>query len=382
MQTACTNTLLLICLITLTPLATAIELSSSCPPGFEIAGNSCELRSFYQQYTSLQNGGVGGLQTGLPAYRDGFRPEQIDLGRYLFFDPLLSGGGDLSCASCHHPDKGFSDGKAQSTGVDNQLLPRSAPSLWNMAFFTSFFWDGRAKSLEEQVQGPLYDTREMNTTPEKLLTALNSKNSYRELFAQAYPDHQPGDDISLPQIYEALAAFQSSLISLNSRYDQYAHGYHQALNETEIKGLNVFRSFVARCAECHTPPLFSNQQIAVIGTPEPEGMPRDIGAAGPTGDPSLRAGFRVPSLRNIAKTAPYMHSGKFETLKEAAEFYTKGRGHAVPEGEELNIHWHIWEPQLRDQELDYLVAFMKTLTDESFKPVVPKALPSGLEAVH
>ena len=146
----------------------------------------------------------------------------------------------------------------------------------------------------------------------------------------------------------------------------YAHGFHEALTEPEIEGLNVFRSFVARCAECHTPPLFSNQQIAVIGTPEPAGLPLDIGAQGPTGDPKMRGGFKVPSLRNVALTAPYMHSGRFATLREAVEFYTGGRGHALPEGENIYLHWHIWEPQLNDAELDSLVDFLHPLTDEGY----------------
>ena len=150
------------------------------------------------------------------------------------------------------------------------------------------------------------------------------------------------------------------------------------MNEKEIEGLNVFRSFVARCAECHTPPLFTNQQIAVLGVPEPEGKSLDPGAEIPYNDKTMRGGFKVPSLRNIEKTAPYMHAGNFNTLRETVQFYTDGRGHAVPENEELRIHWHIWEPELSDDELDRLVDFLKTLTDETFMPEVPTELPSGL----
>jgi cytochrome c peroxidase len=191
-----------------------------------------------------------------------------------------------------------------------------------------------------------------------------------------YPES--GDGIELEEIYLALAAFETSLISLNSRYDQYAHGYHQALNKDEIEGLNVFRSFVARCAECHTPPLFTNQQLAVLGTPEPDGKALDPGAQIPYNDVSLRGAFKIPSLRNVELTAPYMHSGRFKTLRETVEFYTKGRGHAVPEEENLYLHWHIWEPDLSDNELDRLVDFLKTLTDESFIPKRPIRLPSSL----
>jgi cytochrome c peroxidase len=364
--------------------AETISLSGDCPPGFELTTGQCELRSLYQMYPSLEDAGVGGLKTGLPANRDGFSPQQTDLGRYLFFDPVLSGDGSTSCASCHHPDLGFSDGRARSVGASGEPLPRSAPSLWNVAFLNSFYWDGRAETLEEQMVGPLYDAREMANTPEQLLRDLNAIPEYRRLFAQAFPYafRNAQAQIQLPQIYTAIAAFQVSLVSLNSRYDQYAHGYADALTEPEKAGLNIFRSFVARCAECHTPPLFSNQQIAVIGTPDPEGMPFDIGAEKPMSDKTLRGGFKVPSLRNVDLTAPYMHSGRFGTLREAAAFYTGGRGHAVPADQKLLIHWHIWEPRLTDDELDRLVDFMKTLTDESFKPREPLALPSGMAPVH
>ena len=362
-----------------------IELNVDCPPGFELSQGHCELRSLYQMYPSLQSAGVGGLKTGLPEYRDGFSPQQTDLGRYLFFDPVISRDGTVSCASCHHPDKGFGDGRGQSVGINESVLARSAPTLWNVAFLNSFFWDGRASTLEEQMLGPLYDKHEMGGDPQWLLQTLNGIPAYRNLFAQAFPqDFLAGEEaqIRLDQIYTALAAFQVSLVSLNSRYDQYAHGYADALTEPEKEGLNIFLSFVARCAECHTPPLFTNQQLAVIGTPEPEGMPFDVGAEPILNEPSQRGAFKVPSLRNIELTAPYMHSGRFETLREAAKFYTDGRGHAVPEGEELKIHWHIWEPNLTADELDRLVDFLKTLTDESLKPETPSRLPSGMRPVH
>jgi cytochrome c peroxidase len=357
--------------------SSGIQLSESCPPGFELTEDGvCKLRSIYQQYKSLENAGVGGLKTALPEVRDGFTPQQIDLGRYLFFDPILSKDGTVSCGTCHQPEKSFADGLATSVGVGGQQVSRGAPSLWNVAFLKLLFWDGRAETLEEQMQGPLFAENEMGNTPEQLLASLNQNATYKALFNQAFPEGT--DEIELDEIYIAIAAFEASLISLNSRYDQYAHGYHGALNENEIEGLNIFRSFVARCAECHTPPLFTNQQLAVLGTPEPDGKELDPGAQIPYNDPSLRGAFKVPSLRNVALTAPYMHSGRFKTLKDAAEFYTKGRGHAVPEGENLYLHWHIWEPDLTDNELDRLVDFLHTLTDESFMPKRPDRLPSSL----
>jgi len=242
----------------------AFELSANCPPGFEKSSNRCMLRTLYQQYDSLYNKGVGGLKTSLPEFRDGFSAKQIDLGRYLFFDPLLSGDHRQSCASCHQPDKGFSDNQARAIGFNGVDVGRASPTLWNVGFLSHFFWDSRASNLEEQMQGPLFSAKEMANTPEQLLKDLQNNRFYPRLFEQAYPANK-NNPITLENIYASIAAFESSLISLNSRYDHYAHGYHQALNKNEIEGLNIFRSFVARCAECHTPPLFTNQQIAVLG---------------------------------------------------------------------------------------------------------------------
>lgn len=353
-----------------------IKLSSICPPSFVKINNTCKLQTHYLQYASLQNAGVGGLKTGLPKYRDGFSPEQIDLGRYLFFDPILSKDNSISCASCHVPERGFSDGRVRSIGINNHELPRNAPSLWNVGFLNKFFWDGRASSLEDQAQGPLYDPHEMGNTREGMLKKLNSHAQYRRLFAIAYPDSKSA--LRLDHLYNALTAFEASLISLNSRYDLYAQGFHDALNSEEIKGMNVFRSFVARCAECHTPPLFTNQQIAVIGVPKAKGLAFDVGSEKITQEPTQRGGFKVPSLRNVALTAPYEHAGQFGNLHQAVEFYNKGRGHAVPKDEKLTLHWHIWEPKLTANEINQLVAFLGTLTDESFRPTTPKILPSGL----
>ena len=354
--------------------ALAFQLTDICPASFELQDGGCVLRNRYKEYRSLRDAGVGGLQTGLPALREGFTPEQIDLGRYLFFDPMLSADGSVSCASCHDPSQGFADGRALAVGIGGQTLSRSAPSLWNIGFFSTLLWDGSKSSLEEQMQGPLYSPVEMGNSPSQLLDALNGNPTYRALFEQAFG----ATPIALDHLYTALTAFESSLISLNSRYDLYAHGYHAALNEEEIAGLNVFRSFVARCAECHTPPLFSNQQLAVLGVADAPGELIDPGAEAITGDASQRGAFRVPSLRNITRTAPYMHRGQKATLEDAARFYTGGRGHEVPEGESLMIHWHIWEPRLTDREITLLATFLGALTDEAFMPEIPTVVPSGL----
>jgi cytochrome c peroxidase len=230
------------------------------------------------------------------------------------------------------------------------------------------------------MQGPLYSKIEMASSPQQILANLNGNKEYRRLFARAYAEsfRQPRSAIRIDQVYRAISAFESSLISLNSRYDLYAQGFPDALNQQEVQGLNIFRSFVARCAECHTPPLFTNQQIVVIGTPEPAGHAFDPGAGIYSKEGTLRGGFKVPSLRNVDLTAPYMHSGRFATLREVVSFYNDGRGHAVPKDEKLVLHWHIHEPHLSNTELDRLVDFLKTLTDESFKPQRPVSVPSGL----
>jgi len=310
------------------------NLVNTCPPSFELINvankpSVCHLVNLYQFYDSVQNRGVGGLQTSLPENREGFTPQQIDLGRYLFFDPLLSKDGSLSCASCHQPEKGFSDDLDRSIGITGEKVARSAPSLWNVGFLDKFFWDGRAATLEQQAQGPLFSAVEMGNTPDNLLKTLTKNKIYIQMFKEAFPQDKK---LSLSQVYRALAAFQTTLISLNSRYDRYAQGYHQALNKKEIAGLNIFRSFVARCAECHQPPLFTNSQIAVIGSPDPKNMPFDIGAQktyqdlgiDPEKARKLRGGFKVPTLRNIVKTAPYMHSGRYCKLRDAVKFYNDG----------------------------------------------------------
>lgn len=213
------------------------NLSDQCPPGFKKnKHNECIAINLYQQYDSPNDKGMGGLQTAPPEIRDGFTPEEIDLGRYLFFDPVLSVDGTISCAACHDPKKGFSDGLATSTGHKSQKLKRSAPTLWNIAYQKKFFWDARASSMEEQIQGSLYSKEEMANTPENLSKTINEIDAYRKMFSLAFPGKSQNTEIELDEVYRAIAAFQSTLISLNSKYDRYAHGYHEALNQKEIEG--------------------------------------------------------------------------------------------------------------------------------------------------
>lgn len=369
----------LMCLWAVTS-ASALGLSDRCPPSFErVADGSCELRTLYQAYARIE--GHGGMQTALPPIRQGYTPQQIDLGRFLFFDPLLAADGRRACASCHQPDKGLSDGRARAAGLGDVALTRRTPTLWNVGFATRLFWDGRSATLEDQAAGPLFAADEMGNTPQALLQRLESVPAYRSLFAEAFGRPQRPGSITVAEVSRALAAFQGTLVSLNSRYDRYVHGDRNALSGQELQGMNVFRGFVARCSQCHTPPLFTNNELAVIGSPPAAGLPLDTGAGALNGDPLLRGAFKVPSLRNITKSGPpYFHAGQFATLREAVDFYNARRGHALPRGERQAIHWHVhmMSRKLKRADIDAIVAFLGALEDESLRPEVPTAVPSGL----
>ncbi|MGQ7814526.1 cytochrome-c peroxidase [Metapseudomonas furukawaii] len=358
----------------------AVELSSACPPSFELLGDgTCQLRTLYDLYDSPEQ--HGGVQARLPEVKRRYTPQQIDLGRQLFFDPLLSANKDLSCASCHQPDKGFADGRGRGLGARQadgrrKELARGAPSLWNVTFLTRLMWDGRAETLEQQAMLPLFNPDEMGNTAERLQRDLDATPAYAPLFRQAF-----GENPSVGAVARALSAFQSSLVSFNSRYDRYAYGDTGALSEQEVRGYNVFRGFVARCSQCHIPPLFSDSELAVIGSPALPGKAADPGAGALSADPALMGAFRVPTLRNITRTAPYFHAGQFGNLKDVVSFYNDNRGHAAPAGEQLKIHWHIHMtrgPELSDQDVSDIVAFLDSLEDESMAPRIPQNVPSGL----
>jgi len=368
----------------------AFQLSARCPPSFELTtGNSCRFRSLYQMYNSPQ--GFGGLRVSLPSLPDGYPPQQIDLGRYLFFDPLLSADHRLSCAHCHRPDRAFTDGRARSvvhksgdtTGSRRDIvLPRGAPSLWNVGFLRRFFWDGRANSLAEQAMGPLFARDEMNNSPRQLERDLNNQPVYRCMFAEAF-HLQPSEEITYTMVLQSLSAFESTLISLNSRYDRYAHGDDDALTEAEKHGLNIFRGVALACAQCHTPPLFANDELEVTGVPNASGLPFDAGAGRLAPTRGLRGAFKTPTLRNIERSAPYMHAGQFTTLREVVRFYNDRPGHAAPKEEHLQIDWRMGlrRPVLSERDIDDVIAFLSTLTDESMMPAIPLRVPSGLAVV-
>lgn len=298
-------------------------------------------------------------------------PEKIALGYALFFDPLLSQNNDLSCATCHHPDLGFSDGRATPDGPSGPLT-RNAPTLWNVAYVQKLFWDGRMDSLESQVNFPLTHPNEMGVTDIAALEAeLRTHPEYVALFAAAFGGGE--EAVTTENMSRALAAFQRSLLSQNSPFDRYAAGDFDALTPQQRRGLALFRSGATRCFECHAAPTFASDTFRVVGVPSD-----DPGRAGVTPD-GQRGAFKVPTLRNIALSAPYMHNGSLATLEDVVDFYADGGGHAFGID---NVDVFVNGFELSQQERADLVAFLYALTDESQKPEIPTSVPSGLPVVQ
>lgn len=316
-------------------------------------------------------------------------PERVELGRLLYFDPLLSGDDTVSCAHCHHPDLGFSDNRGRSMGKgghglgpdrrEGALLRRGSPTVWNAAYNHLQFWDGRAKDLEDQAAKPIMDPNEMAEEPPRLVAQLKDVPEYVELFAAAFPD--AADPVTFENVTFAVAAFERTIVSDDSPFDRYARGDRDALSDAERRGLNVFRSLKTRCFECHNLPTFNNPDFKVVGVPETAGLDApDLGRAEIEGGEPYERAFKVPTLRNVAITAPYMHNGSFDTLAQVIEFYSGGGGPGV--GMELaNLDDKIRPFTLSGQEESDLIAFLHALTDESDKPEIPETVPSGLQPV-
>ena len=296
-------------------------------------------------------------------------PAKVELGRQLFYDPALSAGNDMSCATCHHPDQGFSNGEAVSEARPGSP-PRNVSGLWNPGFNAFLLWDGRETSLESQARLPLTLPNEMAETPEKLESKLRAIPAYVDLFEAAFGGG--ADAVSFDNVTRALAAFQRTLISDDSPYDRFVAGDTTALTEQQQRGMDLFFSERTHCSECHQPPLLANETFRVTGVPS-----EDPGRAG-VSEQGLVGAFKVPSLRNVALTAPYMHAGQFATLEEVVQFYADGAGraHDFPRVDPLLKGFELTAGEQAD-----LVAFLHALTDESHLPPVPEAALSGLPTV-
>ena len=294
---------------------------------------------------------------------------KVALGRLLFFDPVLSENDDIACASCHHPDLGFADGKETAVGTTGNPLTRHTPALWNVGYVQNLFWDGRLDSLETQASFPLTHPDEMGVSDtDALVFELINIPQYESLFYNAFN----GDTVTFDNVERALAAFQRSLITNDSPFDKYAAGEFDALTTQQRRGLALFRSGATRCFECHTAPTFASDTFRVVGVPSD-----DLGRAGVVDDGVVGA-FKVPTLRNIALTAPYMHDGSMETLEEVVDFYADGGGR-VHDAENVDVF--VLGFEMNDQERADLVSFLYALTDESNFPDIPREVPSGLPVV-
>jgi cytochrome c peroxidase len=293
----------------------------------------------------------------------------IALGKRLFFDPLLSSDGTVSCASCHDPAKSFTDGEAVSTGIDGKTGTRSAMALVNLAFHSNgFFWDGRSPDLESQVIVPITDPREMNESPANVMQKLRSHAEYPVLFKQAFGVERKSE-MTIDQVAMAIAQFERTLNSFNSRFDRVVWLNEGWFTDEEERGRQLFfiEPFVQidnhpGCSHCHLSPLFMDNAYRNNGLDSVATVDdfEDPGYGAVTGKIFDQGKFKVPTLRNIALTAPYMHDGRFETLEEVLENYAKG-GHGV-----INEDSNILPFKLDAQQKADLIAFLNTLTDTSF----------------
>lgn len=277
----------------------------------------------------------------------------IKLGRALFFDPKLSSDNSRSCASCHRPKLGWSDGRPTAVGLNGQPLDRATPSLYNSAYGTIFTWDGRASSLEEQALGPVYDPSEMGSSADELLTKLRSDEYYRKAFAEVFTDQFITED----SISRALASFERTLLVQNTRFDQWVAGDHNALTLSEIRGFGVFLdSERGSCATCHAPPNFTDDGFHNIGLASFSDPDPDLGRYNIRPVKLMRGAFKTPSLRNITLTAPYFHDGSAETLEDVVEHYQQGgvsKGNLSPEMKDIDLN---------TQDVDDLIAFLRAIS--------------------
>lgn len=302
--------------------------------------------------------GLPGL--ALPSERQA-TAESIALGRKLFYEPNLSVDNTLSCASCHRPDKYFTDGQPVAIGVARQAGTRNTPSVLNAAYYPAQFWDGRAATLEEQAGGPIANPIEMNLPHDVAVSRLQADAGYREEFAKVFG----AGTITMPKVVAAIAAFERTLLCGNSPFDRYQFGGEKsALSPAAVRGLAIFTNKEkGNCATCHTIgegfAIFTDGKFHNLGVGmNAEGELTDPGRFKFSGHEADRAAFRTPSLRNVAKTAPYMHDGSLKNLKEVIDFYMGG----------ANSNPHL-DPQIRPlkltaQERDDLLAFLESLTGE------------------
>lgn len=328
--------------------------------------------------------------------------EKIELGRLLFYDPILSGGKDVACASCHHPEFGYAESLPISIGVNghglgekrrftaNNDIPftkRNSQTLLNTAFNginekgqyrpedAPMFWDLRAKSLEEQALMPVKTLEEMrghgfkeDVIAGEIEQRLKSNREYRKLFTRVFG----ANAITAVNISKALASFQRSLVANNSRFDKYMRGDKSAMSTREIEGMQLF--ITIGCARCHNGPMLSDYKTHVLGVVDNEQLTiSDSGF-------QRSYAFRTPSLRNLRFTRPYMHNGKIKELKEVMTFYEDLPGKDVPnknvQKEQVDSLARMLKLEFRD--INTILEFLGTLNDDKYDGKIPVSVPSGL----
>jgi cytochrome c peroxidase len=287
--------------------------------------------------------------------------DSIALGRKLFHDASLSSDGTLSCAGCHNPALYLTDGRPVAKGIRDQIGTRNTPTLLNACYHIEQFWDGRAKSLEQQAGFPIANPKEMNQPHEVCISRLNADQAYREEFVRVFG---PGQ-ITMDKLVKAIAAFERTMLSGNSPFDRYQYGGDKkALSAEAIRGLAIFTDKAkGNCSTCHIVgdkfALFTDGKFHNLGAGmDSNGELADQGRYAQTGSDADRGAFRTPSLRNIAKTAPYMHDGNLKTLNEVIEFYVGG-GNSNP-----HLDNEIKPLKLSARERSDLVIFLESLTGD------------------
>jgi cytochrome c peroxidase len=311
---------------------------------------------------------------------------KAELGRMLFFDPVLSGNGSRSCASCHKPAKAFSDGQSKSLAFDFKgAVSRNAPTVINAGLQRGSFHDLRVTFLEDQATDVLTNASEMHGSLQKAVHLFKQSAEYTGLFNKAFPEDSAA--ISEQNLKISIASYVRSLTSMNARFDAYIRGDTTRFTALEKQGFNVFMG-KAKCATCHFIPLFNGTVPPDFEKTEAEilGVPATKDTLHPQLDPDLgkfalynktlhKFAFKTPTLRNVALTAPYMHNGVYETLEEVVEFYNKGGGTGL--GLEVPTQTLPADKlNLTSREKAALVAFMQTLTDTTGLKGVPERLPS------
>lgn len=305
----------------------------------------------------------GWLLPNVP-YPKGNKPTKtrVKLGKMLFFDTRLSGDGNMSCATCHNPLYGWSDGLSTAKGFKSMVLGRASPTVINTAYNALQMWDGRKKSLEDQATGPMEASVEMNTNIPRMLKWLNNNEGYNKAFAKAYP----GEAVDRKTVSKAIASFERTAISNDSPFDRWVKGNAGAMTKQQVRGFKLFvEPGKGNCAACHQAPNFVDDGFHNIGLASYGKKNPDVGryAQKPLG--IMKGAFKTPTLRDIALTAPYFHDGSAKTLEEVVAHYAKGgvvKTNLSPEMKKLT---------LSKQDKEDLVAFLKALTSKPKAVTLP-----------